>query len=697
MSLARWLLPLALMSTQAASCQAGASTHADPSIARASSVATSPPQGALASKTPDPALSAIAAAVVGAVRAGHYAQPDLDDTLSARWFDRYVEGLDPNRLYFTDADIAEFTAAWRTQLDDAMNAPAPDLSSAWAIHHRFVQRVDERVAFALALVERNGFTFDNPDAVLHLDRTEAPWASRAALDDVWRERVAEQILRMRLSGEEHERSKERLTARFERIANDVRGMEDLDVLEMFLGAFARTVDPHSSWFKPISKQNFDIEMSDKLTGIGARLQLDEGYTTIVELIAGGPAEKQGTLKPGDRIVAVAEGDGEPVDVVDMRLDRVVQLIRGRAGAVVTLTVHPADAADPSFTRQIPITRAEVKLADAQAKGRVEVRDGRKIGVIDVPSFYVDAQARARGGTYGSTATDVARILDGFRTDAVDAVVLDLRMNGGGALDQAIETTGLFLPGGPVVQVRDRSGKVDVLRDDDPAVAWDGPLVVLVSEASASASEILAAAIQDHGRGVIVGSAQTHGKGTVQNLVDLGGYLARMGEAEAAALAGAVKFTSHMFYGVDGASTQVRGVPADIVLPSVFAGLDILEGDLDNPLPWHQIEPARYRPSRAQADLDALRARSAPRVAAALEFAFLQEDLMRREAEQARTTLSLHEESRRAEIARQETLAKGRDIARELAGYDPEEPPDAILDETLHIAADLAAQLSGRAG
>jgi len=687
MTHARSLLTLFLLG-----CQASAEPPSD-AVAKRIPVTSASESGLQISPAPPPTAKAIAAAVHGALQHGHYDPPAVDDTLSIGWFDAYLDTLDPNRLYFTAADI-QALSRHRTTLDDDLMRPEPELALAWRAHKLFVRRIHERVDHAQALLARNDFTFDDPDAALDLDREDVPWPTKAELDTAWDQRVAEQLLRMELNGEARERSIQRLHDRFERIRSDVTSMEDLDVLETFLGSLSRLYDPHTLWFKPITKQNFDIEMSDKLTGIGARLQVDEGYTKIVDLIAGGPASKGEELHAGDRIVAVAQGDGEPVDVVDMRLDRVVQLIRGEIGTTVTLTVIPHDAIDVSSTREIRIVRDEVKIADAAAKGEVHEVRGQKVGVIDVPSFYVDTEGQRAGGDYGSTATDIAAILADFEQQQVDVVLLDLRGNGGGALDQALETTGLFLPGGPIVQVRDRKGGVDVLRDPSREVAWKGPLVVLTSELSASASEILAAAIQDHGRGLVVGATQTHGKGTVQNLLGLGRYLARVGQTEAAAIAGALKYTSHMFYRIDGASTQVEGVKPDVELPSVYEGLDVMESDLDNPLPWHAIEPASYRRQPLAVDLQALRDQSRARVSASMEFAFLQEDLMRRAADKDDFVLSLHKDTRTAEIERNKLIAEARKTARTMAGSDPEDPPDAILVEATEIAADYAEAAGG---
>lgn len=673
----RWvLLPAALTAIAAG---AGAST---PSVAPAR-------------LAPGPAQPAIASTVANTLQTGHYARKPIDDATSRAWFDAYLDRLDYGRLYFLQSDIDEFSR-WRERLDDDINAPTPRLQAAYDMHARLMQRMDERVRHVNAALSAGRFDFSRADARVVADRHEQPWAKTPAdLDGLWDQRIAEQLLRMELSGDDRKIAVDRLRKRYQRVLADQQSLDEQDVLEQYLAGLASAYDPHSVWFKPVSKENFDIEMRDSLTGIGAVLQLDEGYTVIKELIAGGPAERSGAIDAGDRIIAVAQKGGEPVDVVDMRLDRVVQLIRGPIDTTVTLTVQPADATDPSARKLVNIVRDKVKLDQAAAKGEVRQIDGARIGVIDVPSFYVDNDARRNGEPeWASTARDTAKILVGFNDQGVDAVVVDLRQNGGGALDQAIELTGLFLRTGPVVQIRDKRGQVEVLEDEDPSIFWEGPLVVLTSEASASASEIFAAAIQDHGRGIVVGSQTTHGKGTVQNLLSLDRFLRRAGAEEYADLAGAIKFTTHKFYRVNGGSTQIRGVSADVVLPSPYQGLDILEGDLDHALPWDAIVPAIEPAPRLGVDLTALRAASAARVKQDMGFGFLLEDLAEREKLQDRKEISLHEPTRRAEIDRRNQLEEARKAAWQAAGHDPEAPPDTILEEALRVTRDVVRQLHG---
>lgn len=658
---------------------------------------------------PGPTQPAIASAVARTLETGHYARRNIDDALSDQWFDTYIDRLDYGRMYFLASDIEEFEA-WRNALDDGIATSKPNLEPAYKMHARFIERMNERVAFAEKVLSKNDFSFDDPKADVDLNRHEDPWAkSKKELDALWRGRIAEQVLRMELAGEPREKSLDRLRRRYQRVLKDQEGFDEQDVLEVYLSGLTNAFDPHSVWFKPITKENFDIEMRDSLTGIGAVLQSEEGYTVIKELVAGGPAATSGKLEAGDKIVAVAQGTEEPVDIVDMRLDNVVQLIRGPIDTKVVLTIHPSSASDVSVTEKVVLVRDKVKLERASAKSEIRDVDGLKLGVIDVPSFYVDAAGQRAGDpNASSTARDMRKILEGFDADGVDAVVVDLRRNGGGSLDQAIEVTGLFIDRGPVVQIRDGKGNITVLDDDDAGTAWSKPVVVLTSELSASASEIFAGAIKDYGIGIVVGSNTTHGKGTVQNLLPLDRYLKRTNSTDAGAKAGALKFTTHMFFRVNGSSTQVKGVPSDITMPSPFLGAKVLEADLDNPLPWARIAPAKYNPGRLGIDKGALQAASDARVAEAMEFDFLREDLAERERLEKQTTVSLHKPTREAEIARRKDIDEARHAKRVEAGTAKPKPPegeekkaeaeeeenpiDPILDEALLITRDMVRQL-----
>jgi carboxyl-terminal processing protease len=668
---------------------AGLFFAASPSIA----VPMSPPPATIEG---EPIHGAIAASVGRTLLQGHYGGQSINDDLSRAWLDAYIDVLDYSRLYFLASDIREFDK-WSTTLDDDIQAKEPQLDAAWAIHRRFTERVDERMTYALKALE-TPITFDKPKASIDLDRHEDAWATSSdELDALWQARLTDQLLRMELAETTTTNTPtERLKRRYIRVQKEAHSLYTEDVLEMYLGALTRIFDPHSVWFKPITKQNFDIDMSDTLTGIGAQLRSEDGYTVITGLIAGGPAEASEDLSPNDKILAVGQGrTGEPVDIVDMRIDRVVQLIRGAIDTEVHLVIHPGDATDPAETKDVYLLRDRVKLSQSAASGEIrEVEVGgqpAKVGVIDVPSFYVDHQGmRAGDADYGSTTRDVAKILADFNNKNVGSVVIDLRQNGGGSLDQAIDLTGLFLPGGPVVQIRDRENRVNVREDSDPAVAWDKPVVVLTSELSASASEIFAAALQDHGRGLVVGAKSTHGKGSVQNLISLERYLRRTGTQQAEK-SGALKFTTHMFFRVNGDSTQIKGVRADIPIPSPFEGMEIKEGDLDHPLPWDSIASARFFPQPASIDVQALAEASKTRVDAAPEFSYIQADIATRLADEADDQLSLHLDTRRREIEEAKSLVEGRDEARKKRGWDGESDIDPILDEAVHIASDILMQ------
>lgn len=610
----------------------------------------------------------------------HYREQAVDDRLSAAWLNNYIEALDPERLFLLQADIDEFRR-YENTLDEGVERIPADLGPAQSIHRRFVQRVGERAAAIEAILAK-------PDAlprsgVVDLDRDDAPWAaSSAALDDLWRLRLAEQVGRAELDGEDRAKTVARLVTRYARMRKDVEQQDEGDILELWLGAFGATYDPHSVWFKPATKEDFDISMRDSLQGIGATLRTDGEHTKVVSLVPGGPAARSGLLQPEDRIVAVAQGSGEAEDIVGLRIDKVVKLIRGAKGTDVVLTIIPANATDPSVTKNIRITRDEVVIADAAAKGSVREINGVKVGVIDVPSFYQDMRRDPRAPNSRNTTSDVRRILGELSAQGVKVVVVDLRENGGGALTQAIDLTGLFIDKGPVVQIKDRDARVQVMEDEAPGVAWGGPLVVLTSVHSASASEIFAGAIQDYRRGLIVGAPATHGKGSVQELLDLAPVLSRaLGDPNAAA-AGALKYTTSLFYRVSGRSTQAVGVVADVVIPSPSDNLPYREADLDNPLPYDEIRAARFAPLAVNLPVDRLRQRSGARIAQDPAFQLMAEMRALRDAQDGKPT-SLDEAARKAELATWEALS-----ARAKALGIDEGQKDPVLDEALMIAHDL---------
>src|SRR5690625_1130654 len=450
----------------------------------------------------------------------HYRTQIVDDDLSRTVFDAYLSSLDRDRYFFLAEDIECF-GRYREQLDDGFRRG--DLTGAYRIFSRYQQRVQERVDYALALLaaERE---FDDDDTI-RLDRSEVPWAtSTEELEAAWRKRVKHDAITLRLADQDRERIQEILQARYQRLARVAREHSAEEVFEIYMNAWAQTFDPHTAYMSPRLSENFDIQMRLSLEGIGAVLRSENDMTEVVELVPGGPAASNGRLRPGDRILGVAQGnDGEMEDVVGWRLEDVVDLIRGPKESTVRLQVLPADDTVPA---EIVLVRNEVKLEEQAAQAeRLEVQtdDGtRHIGVITVPVFYMDFYAADAGDrNYRSTTRDVRHLIEELEEEGIDGLVIDLRGNGGGSLREATDMTGLFLPGAPVVQIRRSDGEVEVLRDsgEHRAAAYDGPLAVLVNGFSASASEIFAAAIQDHGRGIVVGQ-QTFGKGTVQNLIDL---------------------------------------------------------------------------------------------------------------------------------------------------------------------------------
>lgn len=659
------------------------------------------------SRAPRPAKHhpALAGVVADLLQSRHYTRRKVDDELSSRWLDEYLEALDRSRAIFLASDIAEFERL-RTGLDDLVTGSDRNLDPLFDIYARYRQRVSERAAFALKLLDAPFDTSDDQRYVT--DRSEAPWfETREDLDAFWRLRVEERAIRLMLRDEPPDKITKTLRERYERMRRSALDNDATDVFELAFAALARAFDPHSTYMKPANRANFNIRLSRSLGGVGARLRVVEGYTTIMELIAGGPAIKSGALHEGDRIVAVAQGDkGRFVDVVDTRIDRVVRLIRGDKGTVVRLKITPADAADPSETRVIRLVRDKIILTDRDAEGEVVelpaegARAARKLGVITIPSFYQDGKAKRRGDKdFKSVSRDVARALEGFREQGVDGVLIDLRRNSGGSLDESIRLSGLFIDVGPVVQVKNASGQVKVERDEDPALAWAGPLVVLTSVYSASASEIFAAAMQDYGRAVVVGGRHTRGKGTVQNIFSLRTRLdkamgveakpKRKGAEAQADIAGAVKLTTRKFYRISGGATQHRGVTPGVVLPMPDDDRKIREGDLDFPLPWDEIPPTTFSPRGLGPLAGALlRLRSARRVAASGDFQKLAEERADRAARSDKKWVSLNLEARRQELEALEGRHEAKKDEADGEDGEVEEKVDFIQREGLAVLRDL---------
>ncbi|MFZ5722905.1 MAG: carboxy terminal-processing peptidase [Pseudomonadota bacterium] len=568
----------------------------------------------------------------------HYRQQPLDAELAGRLFDAYLKALDEQRLYFYGNDIEELEKL-RPRFERALRLG--DVDPAFLIFNRYQQRVVERLQYLVGEIDRGIDRFDfGKDEFVEIDRKDARWpATKAEMNDIWRRRLKAAVLDLRLSGKPDAEIQKLLSKRYRTQLNRTLQIRPEDAFSAYMNALTGLYDPHTEYFSPQTSENFNINMSLQLQGIGAVLQTEDEYTKVVKLVPGSPADKSGQIKPSDRIVSVAQGSGELVDVVGWRLDEVVELIRGPKGSQVRLEVIPANAQDTSETRIVTLTRDEVKLEEQAARKKViEVTSqGQpfRIGVITLPTFYIDFDAAHRGDPdYRSTTRDVAKLIDALRTEKVDGIVLDLRNNGGGSLEEVQSLVGLFIRSGPVVQVRWANGKVEPEGDIDPDVRYDGPLAVMVNRLSASASEIFAAAIQDYGRGLVIGE-QTFGKGTVQTLRPLN--------------QGQLKITQAKFYRISGESTQLKGVMPDIQFPSLVDHDEIGESALPNAMAWDTIRPARYlRIGDFSSMLGELRKRTEQRTAVNPDFQYIREQLAILEQTRNQKQLSLNESVRRAE-------------------------------------------------
>lgn len=539
---------------------------------------------------PQPRQTLVDEAIAGILARYHYGKQPLDNVLSQQIFNHYLENLDPNRSYFLQSDIDSF-ASYQHDLDNDIRDG--NLKSAFAIYNIYQQRVRQRIQYALDLLGHEPDFKIKEDYIF--DRSKAPWAAnKTELDDIWRKRVKNDIIGLLLAGKTWKQATEVLRKRYQNFDYRDRQISPEDVFDIFMNSYTLTLDPHSNYFSPSESQQFQIQMSLKFQGIGASLISEGEYTKVVQVIPGGPASRSKDLHPDDRITGVAQGDkGDVVDVVGWRLDDVVQLIRGPKDSVVRIQILPAGAAPGSPEKILRLVRDTVKLeAQAAHKSIIDITSsGRKlkIGIVNIPAFYSDFEGRIEGEkNYTSTTRDVRKLLLELKAAHVDGVVIDLRNNGGGALDEATKLSGLFIPHGPVVQIRDTSGEVEVDDDDDSSMVYTGPLIVLVNRFTASASEIFAAAIQDYHRGVIVGST-TYGKGTVQRLIDLNRFVPGSQDV------GQLKLTVDKFYRVNGASTQRKGVTPDIMLPTPIDAKEFGEETEDDALPWDQIASADYTP------------------------------------------------------------------------------------------------------
>jgi carboxyl-terminal processing protease len=558
-----------------------------------------------------------------------------------------------------------------------MTRQAGDTTPARAIFERYLARLDQRVTFVTNLLQTETFEFTGRNAY-SFDREKADHPQNLdAARELWRQDVLADYLQEKLDGKRPDDIIRTLAHRYTRRLQTMRKLTSDEVLDVYLNALAHVYDPHSDYLGRAQVDDFEIAMNLSLVGIGATLHREDRYCKIFDLVPGGPAARSGLLKPGDRIVAVGQEDQEAVDIVDLPLREAVKLIRGPKGTRVRLTLIPASAADDSARKTITLVRDQVKLEDQQAKARIidlPRKDGvaLRVGLIDLPSFY-DGFDKRTNGTPKSATTDVAKLIRKLEAERIQGLILDLRYNGGGSLEEAITLTGLFIRAGPVVQTRELDGRVEVGTDADASELYDGPLIVLTSRFSASASEILAGALEDYGRALIVGDTATVGKGTVQSIIPL----AKMMDENRLAHSfdpGALRVTIRKFYRPSGASTQLKGVAADIVLPSLSDTVGIGETELQDPLPWDSVPPSNFtREDHVRAFRRELQARSAARVAGDRDFAYLRQDIARLKDRLAAKTVSLNEADRRRE--KEEARVRERSRKQERAGRLEIEPPN----------------------
>jgi carboxyl-terminal processing protease len=601
---------------------------------------------------PDPGQVAISVGKL--LEQGHFSRRKLDDDVSRQLLQHYLETLDYRKLYFTQEDVDALTAKYATTLDDdtMLGNPAPAVD----IFNLYMKRVQERVAKAKQWIETEKFDFKS-NRTIALNRQKAPWPKDTAeADQLWHDWIESEMLQLKLRKETDPVKK--LVRRYDRA---LKLIEELNPIDVFLSCLAQTYDPHSEYMSKSETENFEIAMKLSLIGIGAQLQSDDGYAKVTNVIPGSPAQKDGRLKVGDRISGVAQGDADFVDVVDLKLDKVVAQIRGKKGTTVRLEVIPNAATDPSARKIIEIVRDEVPLKDQEAKAEIIERPDasgniRRLGWITLPSFYADMGNNKAGAK--STTRDVRNLLERLKKENISGLVMDLRRNGGGSLDEAIDLTGLFIKKGPVVQVKNANGSLKTYADTDPSIVYDGPMIVLTNTLSASASEIFAAALQDYGRAVVVGDRHTFGKGTVQTPIGISRFIPFLSRSDSGA--GTLKLTIQKFYRVAGGSTQLSGVSSDIVLPSVYDQDDIGEKALKGPLPYDEVTPEKYdKITDRPLFIDELRTRSTKRVTTDPEFKHVKENLALIQKKISDNAVSLNEKARRDEIAKEKARKEAR--------------------------------------
>ena len=705
----------------------------------AKSVASAP--SAVSLKAPDRKMGLIASLVVQLLAKEHYTKRQMDAAYSGEVFDEYLRFLDPTHIFFLQDDIDGFA---KSKDELARKAAAGDVQFAFDVFNTRSLRLAEYRDFARDFLSKP-IQYD-PDETYHIDREDAPWPKTVEEQhSIWSKRIKNELIVVRMSDkaaeeeakeaeEEKEKTEDgeakedgakeekkdeapapsvplltpeqRVQKRVDQLCTTVAGMDPIDVLEGYLTSFANVCDPHSTYMSPATGEDFDIHISLNLSGIGAVLSSEDGYTKVVEVVQNGPADKEGTLRENDRIIGVAQEGGETVDVMDMPLSKVVTLIRGKEGSRVTLTILPARKGAQAAPEKVTITRGSVPMNESRAQGRVieaKTADGqtKKIGVIELPSFYIDFAAVRRGDEdYNSSGHDMLKILNEFSDQKIDGLIVDLRSNGGGSLTEAIDLSGFFIPEGPVVQVKDKAS-TSILRDNDHGqVAYGGPMLVLVNRYSASATEIFSAALKDYHRALVVGDPHTHGKGSVQVVTDLDNYMLYIASEKFSA--GQLKLTNAKFYRINGESTQIKGVDADIPLPGFSETEETGERALRHALPYDTIRPVRYhiydgKYAVTPELISELKTKSEARVAEDPLFRRLLADIALYEDIRNNKDVALDFDKRWAEYEREKAIQKEQDKiykSERMGGSSSskknkkDDEPDAYLDESVNIMLDM---------
>ena len=632
----------------------------------------------------------------------HYRKFKLNDSLSSEIFERYIETLDHSKSYFLTKDIMEFEK-YKNKFDDFLIDG--ELNVVYDIFKTYKERANNRFDYVEKQLQQD-FDF-SIDEYYERNREDASWpASDEEANEIWRKRIKNDALNLKLASKPSDSIAITLSRRYKNYRKAINQYNSEDIFQLFMNSYTESVDPHTNYFSPLTSENFKINMSLSLEGIGAQLQQEDDYIKILEIIPGGPAFKSNKLERNDKIIGVAQdATGEMVDVIGWRVTDVVQLIRGPKGTTVRLLILPANAGINAIPKEVTLVRDKVKLEEQAAKKEIlDIKQddiNYRIGVINIPTFYSDFEAQQRGDkNYRSTTRDVKKIVEELKAEGIDGIIIDLRNNGGGALNEAIDLTGLFIKDGPVVQVRNSDGSIQVGADEDPNVFYDGPLAVLVNRFSASASEIFSGAIQDYERGVIIGE-QTYGKGTVQNLIDLNRIMQGSDDK-----LGQVKITVAKYYRINGGSTQSLGVIPDITLPSTVEADEFGESSQESALPWDEINPTKYKiAGNVKEFLSMLKIKHEQRIQSSNEFDYLFEDIRDYKEEVNQNLISLNEDVRRREMEKEEEekferenerrkikgiklLDKGEEIDESSA------PDDLYLEESAKILADLIAMTIG---